>query len=96
MQVIYRQSKVVGKEVTSSTMKFSNRYRLLLKHLDKPHCFLEDKLFRECVSNFQSPNLTSRKFGSSLNEAAEELRVSVLENAYLKPVQPVPSLDHGW
>jgi hypothetical protein len=96
VQVIFRESKVLGdRGLTSSHMNLSSRYSLLLKHLDKPQCFLEDKLFRECVSNFQKRELISGRCAATIHEAAEGPRISVLESAYLPPVQPATSLDHA-
>lgn len=73
-------------------MNLSKPYAVLMKHLDKPQCFLEDKLFRECVENFQNLNLISARLEQRKEGAVKQLKISVLKENVFSPVnEPLPS-----
>lgn len=65
-------------------MNLAKPYSVLIKHLDKPECFLEDELFRDYVENFQNRDLISARFELARHETAKGRRLSVLKSILLK------------
>jgi len=65
-------------------MNIAKPYSVLIKHLDKPACFLEDELFRDYVENLQNQDLISGRSQAARNEASKGRRLSVLKSILLK------------
>jgi hypothetical protein len=68
-------------------MNLAKLYPVLLKHLDKPECFLENTLFREYLRAFQTGELVAQSPSISNGLQVKGLRVSLLETEFLSAIQ---------
>jgi hypothetical protein len=68
-------------------MNITKPYCVLLKHLDKPECFLEDNLFREYIENCQNVGPISNTFTNKDYEAGKGKLLSVVKKSNPPPVQ---------